>query len=394
MDNKELINKAVEYAAAHAGNADITLEDIANHAGFSMDYFNRMFLSHTGFTVMAYVGYRRLKKAVILLRNTDKTVLDIALEVGYSSHEGFTKAFKKEYGMTPSDYRRYHQNNVVYWGELTDRSVTARFLRDNPDFSAVDPGDTIDRLLEKDRRRHAYRCTMIHYMGFGIVAPEGDLTKGFICIGDDRQGGYWLELVTDDMDTLALWLKRFKYVESFDSALSPNEIAQALKSRGVEKPLSFKPESLYSGDPLICTLPKDIAIRPLTYADKEAITIWAGGNHIPYIKHLLREQDYNDERVLEYGVFQEGKLIAVAGCGIDEIRGIRLNNCCNIRAGSVVLSDTLYRTIYAFVTNDLLERGLLPFDDKQCGDFAKTHGNFTAVDLGFEVVNYRYDVTK
>jgi len=78
----------------------------------SIDYFNRLFLAHTGFTVMAYIGYRRLKSAVVLLRTTDKSVLDTALEVGYSSHEGFTKAFKKEYGMTPSEYRQHYKKTL------------------------------------------------------------------------------------------------------------------------------------------------------------------------------------------------------------------------------------------------------------------------------------------
>lgn len=60
-----------------------------------MDYFNRLFLAHTGFTVMAYVGYIRTQKAAKLLRLTDQSILDIALAVGYDSHEGFLEGFQK-----------------------------------------------------------------------------------------------------------------------------------------------------------------------------------------------------------------------------------------------------------------------------------------------------------
>lgn len=80
---------AVFFAKENATSSTITIQDIATNAGFSTDYFNRLFLTHTGFTVMAYVNFLRLKKAVELLRTTDNTILEIALEVGYDTHEGF-----------------------------------------------------------------------------------------------------------------------------------------------------------------------------------------------------------------------------------------------------------------------------------------------------------------
>ena len=72
-----------------------------------------LFLSYTGFTVMAYVNYIRLKKATYLLRCTDKSILDIALEIGYDSHEGFIKSFKKNYEMSPSEYRNKNKNQIM-----------------------------------------------------------------------------------------------------------------------------------------------------------------------------------------------------------------------------------------------------------------------------------------
>jgi len=244
MENRELIKCAVDYAKAHAGDEDITVQAVADHAGFSMDYFNRLFLSHTGFTVMAYVSYRRLKNAVQLLRTTDKSVLDIALEVGYTSHEGFTKAFKKEYGVTPSEYRQQHKEKILSYGDLADRSVTARFLHQNPDFMAIDPEDAVDYLLEKDTKRHVYRASGIRAMGYGVAAPMGDLSKGLICVGDDLKGGYWLELVTDDEETLCEWLKRFENVEFFDSVLAPDVMERVLKEHGLEIAITAAPESL------------------------------------------------------------------------------------------------------------------------------------------------------
>ncbi len=392
MENRELIARAVDYAMAHAVDEDITVQTVAEHAGFSIDYFNRLFLSHTGFTVMAYVSYRRLKNAVQLLRTTDKSVLDIAFEVGYSSHEGFTKAFKKEYGMTPSEYRQHYKETVLSYGDLADRSVTARFLHEHPDFAVVDLQDAIDYLLEKDAKRHLYRCTGFRAMGYGVVAPNGDLTQGLICIGDDRQGGYWLELVTDDENTLCEWLKRFENVEFFDSVLAPDVMERVLKEHGLEIRITAAPEALYFGEPMACDLPQGVSVRPLLYDDKTAIVAFANGNRTPYINHLLCGRDYLDEFTLDYGVFQGDTLIAVMGGGIENVRGMRLNNCLTFYTGDTPLSDELYRTAYTAATNDLLTRGIVPFDDLQHGTYAKEHGNFTAADLGFETVNYRYSI--
>ena len=104
MENSELIQNAIEYAQKNFNATNMSVQNVAEHAGFSIDYFNRIFLAHTGFSVMSYVNYMRIKQAVLLLRNSEKSVLDIALEVGYDSHEGFIKAFKKIYGITPSEY--------------------------------------------------------------------------------------------------------------------------------------------------------------------------------------------------------------------------------------------------------------------------------------------------
>lgn len=53
-----------------------------------------------------YLRYRRLAFALVEVRDTQKSILDIALDYGFSSHEAFTRAFKEAYGITPSEYRQ------------------------------------------------------------------------------------------------------------------------------------------------------------------------------------------------------------------------------------------------------------------------------------------------
>ena len=392
MENTELIFKAVEVVKQNAADNEISVEDVAANAGFSIDYFNRIFLTHTGFTVTAYMNYVRLKNATKLLRTTDKSVLEIALEIGYDSHEGFTKAFKKKYGVTPSEYRSKTKNQIMFLGEITDKTVAARFIHSNPDFQLIDSDIVIDYLLEKDAKRYGYFCTTIKYCGLEIAAPNGNFENGFIGIGDDGNDKCYLEYMTDDFKLLSEWIKRFPQRKTFYSIKDETEIYEILKSYEVEENLKVTPQSLYFGKPIETKLPDEIIIRLLNPSDKKSILKWANGKKDGYINHLLNTQDYLDENNLEYGVFENGELIAVAGCGIDEVHGMKLNNCCTIRFTDGKENEKLYRTIFAFITNDILNKGALLFDDIQHGNYAKTHGNFTSVDYGYEIVSRRYDI--
>ena len=148
------------------------------------------------------------------------------------------------------------------------------------------------------------------------------------------------------------------------------------------------------GEHMKHNLPQHVTIRELSYADKDNIVKWAGGKTDGYIKHLLNEKHYQVPAVLEYGVFQNNELIAIAGCGIDEVHGFKLNDCCNIRFADGKATDEMYYNIFAFIVNDIMDKGVLPFDNLQYGEYAKTHGGFTACDVGFTIVNWRYGIIK
>ncbi len=390
MENSELISKAVEYAKAHCRD-NISIGDVADHAGFSLDYFNRIFLAHTGFTVMAYVNYTRLKNAAVALRHTDKSVLDIALDAGYDLHEGFTRAFAKRYGVSPSNYRKNNREHVLSWADLVDSSVAARFLHDNPDFKLLDTDTVIDELLEKDAIRYGHFCTSIKYEGLTVASHDGTVENGFIAIGDNGEGGWYLEAQTDDFDLLAEWIRRFGSSVKFYTPIESDHVRSELEGRGVRlKDLDVRPQSYYLGEPFAVTLPDDISVRKLKASDRDEIMKWANGEMNGYIAHLLNEKHYLDPNVLDYGIFRNGELIATASCGIDEIRDFRLNNCCVIRTLGNRIDDELYCNAYKYVTNDIIARGVLPYDDIQHGIFAEDNGRFTAEELGFTAICRQY----
>ncbi|MBQ8555588.1 MAG: helix-turn-helix transcriptional regulator [Clostridia bacterium] len=85
----------------------LTLSRLAHHLGYSEYHFSRKFREVSGMQFRDYLRYRRLAFALKELRDTEKGILDIALNYGFSSHGAFTRAFKDAYGITPSEYRRH-----------------------------------------------------------------------------------------------------------------------------------------------------------------------------------------------------------------------------------------------------------------------------------------------
>jgi AraC family transcriptional regulator len=85
----------------------LTVENIANSVYFSKYHYGRLFREIVGESVMDYVTKRKLTLAGKELLETDTSILDIALNFGYDSHEGFSRSFKVYMGVTPTDYRKY-----------------------------------------------------------------------------------------------------------------------------------------------------------------------------------------------------------------------------------------------------------------------------------------------
>ena len=84
----------------------LTLHYLAQLLGYSDFHMTKQFKVITGLSLRKYLRARRLAFALTEVRDTDRRLIDIALDHGFSSHEAFTRAFRKEYGVTPAAYRR------------------------------------------------------------------------------------------------------------------------------------------------------------------------------------------------------------------------------------------------------------------------------------------------
>ncbi len=83
----------------------LTVQDMADAAGLSRAHFIREFRLAFGDPPHAYLMTRRLERAAVLLRNTDRQILDICLSVGLRSVGSFTTSFTRTFGCSPGAYR-------------------------------------------------------------------------------------------------------------------------------------------------------------------------------------------------------------------------------------------------------------------------------------------------
>lgn len=105
MSYLENVQKAIDYIEGDLGK-NFDLEKIAEEASMSLPHFYRIFYSLTGHPIKEYIRKRRISEASVLLKNSDRSILDIAIEVGFESHASFSKTFKKIVGMPPGLYKR------------------------------------------------------------------------------------------------------------------------------------------------------------------------------------------------------------------------------------------------------------------------------------------------
>lgn len=104
------INHVADYIERHLAQP-LDLEQLAAVASFSKFHFHRIFYSHVGETPVQFLGRLRLEKACrLLVANLDRSVTEVAFEVGYTDVAAFARAFRRAHGMSPSEYRQTRRN--------------------------------------------------------------------------------------------------------------------------------------------------------------------------------------------------------------------------------------------------------------------------------------------
>lgn len=98
----ERLNQVILYIESHYTES-ITNQQLADLIFLSKDRFEHLFREHIGIAPLQYINELRLKKAMILLKNQDLSITEIATAVGFSDYNHFGRLFRKYYGCAPKD---------------------------------------------------------------------------------------------------------------------------------------------------------------------------------------------------------------------------------------------------------------------------------------------------
>lgn len=170
------INRAIDYIEKNI-DRDLTLREIAEHAWFSPFHFHRIFSGIMNETLAAFIRRVRLEKAAAqLAANPDKSITDIALDLGFSGSSVFSRCFRSHFGVSPAQWRsgtlRDVQDSKDCKADRKDRKTDGKIWQEREEApSYAVPVDGNDEFFNKpdDRRR----CDMTNKMKVDVrdLAP-------------------------------------------------------------------------------------------------------------------------------------------------------------------------------------------------------------------------------
>ncbi len=125
MNSINTVFKVIEYMNEHI-EEELSLDEICTVSGCTKSHLCHIFKFYIGETPNKYFYQLKLKYGAKLL-SKERNILDIAVKVGYGSHEAFSRAFKKEFGTTPSEYQKMYDEGLAGIDDLNDMELTLAF---------------------------------------------------------------------------------------------------------------------------------------------------------------------------------------------------------------------------------------------------------------------------
>ncbi len=192
----EQIQQTIEFIEGHLSE-EINIDNLAKMASLSPFYYQRLFSRLIKKPVAEYIKLRRMARATETLLQKDKRILDIALELGFSSHEHFTRTFNTTFGMTPGDYRK----NPVALNRMTKPELLLHYTLIDEGVPLITDGIVLEinrqQITEPIYFTGIKKDIPIHFIdGLGTesgIDPLDNLWRSF-----HEQKEIVLELSTDD----------------------------------------------------------------------------------------------------------------------------------------------------------------------------------------------------
>ena len=140
------VQKMQDYIEVHLAE-EITLAVLADICSLSPWYAHRLFREHTGYAPAEYIRRMRLAKSALRLKTEHAKIIDVAFDLGFASVDGYTRAFRKEFGINPGEYAK----SPVPIKLFVAYGVKFKELR--KEFSLVTNQNVFIQVIHKPRRK-------------------------------------------------------------------------------------------------------------------------------------------------------------------------------------------------------------------------------------------------
>lgn len=330
MENQKLINQAIGFIQANPKD-NLSLQRIADHAGFSLTYFDAIFRQHTGYSAVEYSRVYKLTRCALALRRTQQTILDIALDYGYASPESFTRAFKSFYGLTPSEYREKYSREAVTWHDLSGKIAISHFRRSFPELKASDLDLALDFCFTHNPLKYAEDIIGMTVAESEILTlGDPELLAHFVYVSDYNSAEPFVMLVCENEEDALLYLKllskqpnpRFSVRRSIDAEWETFDAEVA--KLGLTCRYGY--DMIYAVDTVVVPEYEGLSARLLTADDLPMIKLFKQRGGCAEC-HVGAAQIHFDGKgnvgLRPMGIFSGGELVCMALPTLDQIRELR-----------------------------------------------------------------------
>lgn len=343
MENKKLIEKAIGFIQKNPKD-NLSLQSIADNAGFSLTYFDAIFRQYTGYSPVEYARIYKLTRSALDLRRTEKSILNIALDFGYASPESFTRAFKNFYSITPSEYREKYSNQAVTWHDLSGKIAISSFRKSIPELKVSDTDLALDFCFTHNLLKYAEDIINI------TVAETEILTLGnpetlehFVYVSDYNSVEPSVTLVCENEDDALSYMKLLAKLSNpkFSIRRSIDTEWEAFDSEVARLGLTCRVgyDMIYSNDTVIVPEYEGLFVRGLNANDMPIIKAFKenGGCFEGHIRAIqISFEGKGNSGMKPIGVFSHSNLIGLAMPQLDIVRELRKYDI-----GAIFILDTV-----------------------------------------------------
>ena len=219
MENREQIQavqKMQTFIEAHL-QEPITLHMLAGEAGYSPWHAARIFKELTGKSPFEYIRSVRLSRAAVRLRNEEVRVVDVAFDFVFDSHEGFTRAFSKQFGVTPQRFSREKPHIRYFLPQVI-----------HPKFLSLKKGDP---KMSENQKTHTIFVQVVDRPARNLILKRGIKAGDYYAYCEEVGGEVWDVLCAVQQalyEPVGMWLP--------DNLRKPGT---SLYAQGVEVPIGY-----------------------------------------------------------------------------------------------------------------------------------------------------------